>query len=88
MSPNKSNNSAPKDTKPFGILIRPVATPANADSINPVSSAFFLFAYNVGPKASASETGIVTSYVFLVVIFAVNSGSPNSYNFPSTDLTA
>ena len=42
VSPTKSIISAPKDTKPFGILIKPVATPANADSINPVSSAFFL----------------------------------------------
>jgi hypothetical protein len=41
VSPNKSNISAPKDTNPFGIFINPVATPANADSINPVSSAFF-----------------------------------------------
>ena len=42
VSPIKSNSSAPKDTKPFGIFHKPVATPANADSKNPTSSSFFL----------------------------------------------
>ena len=41
VSPTKSNISAPKDTKPFGMFHRPVATPANADSKNPTSCSFF-----------------------------------------------
>ena len=37
----RSINSAPKDAKAFGILIRPVATPASADVIKCTSSSFF-----------------------------------------------
>ena len=39
--PTKSNISAPKETNPFGMFQRPVATPANADSKNPTSSSWF-----------------------------------------------
>ena len=44
ITPNHSNNtpaiktSAPKDTTDFGIFIKPVATPASADSKKPTSS--------------------------------------------------
>ena len=38
VSPTKSKTSAPKDTTDFGIFIKPVATPASADSKKPTSS--------------------------------------------------
>ena len=52
VSPIKSINSAPTETKLFGIFITPDATPANADSQNPTSSSILLA--SVTPKASLS----------------------------------
>ena len=58
----KSTSSAPNDRNLLGILMTPVATPANADSMKPVPSAFHFLAVAVGPRASASVRAMYSSY--------------------------
>ena len=57
--PTKSKISAPKDTTPFGIFHKPVATPAKADSKNPTSCS--LFSFSVCLLSSLIETPFSTT---------------------------